>query len=255
LGGKAKYKQSICLWAFAKAASVDELIEEAVRLGIKGIELAPEELWPKIKAAGLNISTVAGHKSLTDGLNKRENHDRIEAELKENIKKASEYGIPSLIVFSGNRNGLGDDEGIEICAAGIKRVIKVAEDYGITLVMELLNSKVNHPDYQCDHTAWGVKLCQAVDSPRLKLLYDIYHMQIMEGDLIRTIKENIQYIGHFHTAGNPGRRDLDDEQEINYPAVMRAIAETGYDGYIGHEFVPKGDWRAALKQAYDACDV
>jgi len=250
-----RIKQSITFWAFSRSASAEELIQEAVEIGYRSIEMAPEEHWPAIRAAGLDIAIVGGHGTLTDGLNKRENHDRIEAELKANIKKASENGIPSLIVFSGNRNGLGDDEGIEICAEGIKRVIKVAEDYGITLCMELLNSKVNHPDYQCDYTPWGVKLCQAVDSPRFKLLYDIYHMQIMEGDLIRTIKENIDYIGHFHTAGNPGRRDLDDEQEIYYPAVMRAIAETGYQGYVGHEYMPKGDWKASLKQAFDTCDV
>ncbi|HEX6970813.1 MAG TPA: TIM barrel protein [Limnochordia bacterium] len=248
-------KQSITFWPFARLTTPAELVKAAAEIGFKSIEMLPEEHWPLVKEAGLEIAIIGGHRSLTDGLNKRENHDRIEQELRQSIQKAAAHGIPSLIVFSGNRNGLSDDAGIEICAAGLKRVIREAEDRGVTLCMELLNSKVDHPDYQCDATSWGVKLCQAVDSPRCKLLYDIYHMQIMEGDLIRTIREHIGYIGHFHTAGNPGRRDLDDEQEINYPAVMRAIAESGYTGFVGHEYRPKGDWRASLQQAYAACNV
>ncbi len=251
-----RIKQSVVWWCFAnKAGGAEALIKAAKEIGFSSVEMLPEEYWPMVKAEGLEIAIIGGHRSLQDGLNKRENHDRIEAELKENIRKAAKWGIPSLIVFSGNRNGLDDEKGIEICAEGIKRVIKVAEDEGVTLCMELLNSKVNHPDYQCDRTPWGVKLCQAVDSPRFKLLYDVYHMQIMEGDLIRTIRDNIQYIGHFHTAGNPGRNELDDQQEIYYPAVMRAIAETGYTGFVGHEFIPKGDWRESLRQAYELCDV
>lgn len=250
-----RIRQSICFGPFARELGVEKLIETAVSLGFASIEMAPEEHWPAIKAAGLEIAIVSGHKSLQDGLNRRENHDRIDRELTESIRKAEANGIRSLITFSGNRNGLDDDEGIEICAEGLRRVIKRAEDAGVVLCLELLNSKVNHPDYQADSTQWGVKVCQAVDSPNCKLLYDIYHMQIMEGDLIRTIRESIDYIGHFHTAGNPGRNDLDDEQEINYRAVMRAIAATGYDGYVGHEFKPKGDPVAALRQAFEVCDV
>jgi len=249
-------KQSVCFNPFNRSIeSVERLIETAASLGYKSIEMAPEEHWPAIKAAGLDIAIVVGHKSLPDGLNKRENHDRIESELRENIDKAAANGIPSLIVFSGNRNGLSDDDGITICAEGLKRVTPYAEEKGITLCMELLNSKVNHPDYQCDRTSWGVRLCEAVGSPRFKLLYDIYHMQIMEGDLIRTIRDNIQYFGHIHTAGNPDRRDLDTEQEIYYPAVMRALRDTGYDGYVGHEFRPKGDGLEALKATFETCDV
>ncbi|HET7560376.1 MAG TPA: TIM barrel protein [Limnochordia bacterium] len=252
----ARIKQSVTFWAFSKAAGgARELIQAAAEIGYDSVEMLDEQYWPLVKEAGLKIAIIGGHRSLTDGLNKPENHDRIEKELRESIRKAAANGIPSLITFSGNRNGLADDRGVEICAAGLKRVIKEAEDYGVDLCMELLNSKVNHPDYQCDHTSWGVKLCQAVDSPRCKLLYDIYHMQIMEGDLIRTIGESVQYIGHFHTAGNPGRHDLDDQQEIYYPAVMRKIAETGYAGYVGHEFSPKGDWKQAMQAAYDACNV
>lgn len=247
-------KQSLTFWPL-RHVDPRELFQTAAAIGYRAIELVPEEHWPLVRAAGMEIAIVVGHSTLEDGLNRRENHARIENELSESIKKAVDNGIPALITFSGNRNGLSDDEGIEICAEGLKRVIKVAEDAGVLLCMELLNSKVDHPDYQCDHTEWGVKLCQAVDSPNCKLLYDIYHMQIMEGDLIRTIERNIDYIGHFHTAGNPGRHDLDEEQEINYPAVMRAIARSGYQGYVGQEFIPKGDWRVALKQAFDVCHV
>lgn len=250
-----RIKQSVCFGAFVSQTTPEELIKAAAELGFASVEMLPEEYWPAVKAAGMEVAIVGGHQSLRDGLNKRGNHERIEAELRESISKAARHAIPALIVFSGNREGLDDEAGIEICAEGIKRVISQAEDEGVVLCMELLNSKVNHPDYQCDSTAWGVKLCQAVGSPNFKLLYDIYHMQIMEGDLIRTIRDNIEYIGHFHTAGNPDRRDLDDEQEIYYPAVMRAIAESGYAGYVGHEFRPKGDWLQALKETFVLCDV
>ena len=209
-----------------------------------------------MKELGLNIATFAGHSSLTDGLNKRENHDRIEDELLANIELAAANDIPGLITFSGNRyEGLSDEEGIDIIAEGLIRVTKAAEEKEINLCLELLNSKVNHPDYQCDSTAWGVEVCKRVNSPRAKLLYDIYHMQIMEGDIIRTLQDNIEYIGHFHTAGNPGRHDLDEEQEINYPPIMRAIAETGYTLYVGHEFIPKGDPIEGLRAAAQLCDV
>jgi hydroxypyruvate isomerase len=251
----SRIKQSVCYWAFTRQATAEGLIKAAAEIGFDSVEMLPEEHWEKVKAEGLQIAIMGGHQSLRDGLNKRSNHDRIEKELRESIDKAKKSGIPALIVFSGNREGLDDEAGIEICAEGLKRVTSQAEDAGVLLCMELLNSKVNHPDYQCDRTSWGVQLCQAVDSPSVKLLYDIYHMQIMEGDLIRTITENIEYIGHFHTAGNPGRNDLDDTQEIYYPAVMRAIKESGYQGYVGHEFVPKGDWLEALKKTYALCDV
>ena len=164
-------------------------------------------------------------------------------------------GIPSLICFSGNCEGRSSEEGLANCVAGLRRVTGAAEEKGITLCMELLNSRVNHPDYQCDRTAWGVALCRAVGSPRFKLLYDIYHMQIMEGDLIRNITDHIDCIGHFHTAGNPGRRDLDDQQEIYYPPIMQAIAATSYAGYVGHEYRPKGDPVDSLARAFEVCNV
>lgn len=249
-----RIKQSVVYWCFSKVP-MERLVEEAASIGYKSIEMAPQEYWDLIKEKGLDIAIVGGHGSLTEGLNRRENHTRIEEEILKNIELASSYGIPSLICFSGNRRGISDEEGIEATVEGLRKVAKAAEDKGITLCLELLNSKVDHPDYQCDRTWWGIEVCKRVGSPNIKLLYDIYHMQIMEGDLIRTIRENIQYIGHFHTAGNPGRRDMDDEQEINYRGVMRAIAESGYNGYVGHEFIPKGDPIEALRRAFELCDL
>lgn len=249
-----KLKQDVTWWPVSRLP-LKQAITELKRIGFQGVEMAPREAWDEIRAAGLRIVTMVGHASLTDGLNRKENHNRIEDELKRNIDLAAQYDIPVLICFSGNRRGISDEEGIQNCVEGLKRIAPYAEQKGVTLAMELLNSKVDHPDYQCDHTWWGVEVCKRVNSPRVKLLYDIYHMQIMEGDLIRTIRANIQYIAHFHTAGNPGRRDLDETQEIYYPAVMRAIKETKYDGFIGHEFGPKGDPIEALRRAYQTCDV
>lgn len=251
-----RIKQSVCWWCFARGdMKPEKLIKEAARIGFASIEMAPQQYWDAIKEHGMKIAIIVGHGTLTDGLNRKENHKRIEEELLRNIELASKYEIPSLIVFSGNRRGISDEEGINNTVEGLLKVIKVAEEKGISLCLELLNSKYDHKDYQCDRTWWGVEVCKRVNSPRAKLLYDIYHMQIMEGDLINTIRRNINFIAHFHTAGVPGRRDLDDEQEINYRAVMRAIAATGYDGYVGHEFIPKGDPIQALKHAFEVCDV
>lgn len=252
----AGVNQSICFGCFRRGGyEAKQVIEEAAKIGFKSAEMLPRDLWGIVQDNGMRVAIIGGHGSLGDGLNKRENHNRIEDELNLNIEVAAANNIPSLIAFSGNRNGLPDDEGIEICAEGLNRVKKLAEEKNINICVELLNSKVDHPDYQCDRTPWGVELCKRVNSPRVKLLYDIYHMQIMEGDLIRTIKASIEHIGHFHTAGNPGRRDMDETQEIYYPPVMKAIAESGYTGYVGHEFVPKGDPLAAMKAAYDLCNV
>ena len=251
-----RIKQSLSWWCYARQG-IDpvQLISEAARIGYASIEMGPEEYWPVIEEVGMKVAIISGHGTLVDGLNKRSNHDRIEAEITANIEKAVANRIPSLICFSGNREGLADDEGARICAEGLKRVAKAAEDAGITLCMELLNSKVDHKDYQCDRTPWGVEVCKLVGSPRVKLLYDIYHMQIMEGDLIRTIRDYGEYIGHYHTAGNPGRNDMDETQEIYYPAVARAIADSGYEGFVGHEFVPKGEVFAAIRAAYETFDV
>jgi hydroxypyruvate isomerase len=217
--------------------------------------MCDQKYWNAAREAGLRIAIIGGHGSLTDGLNRRENHARIEQELLANIDLAAANDIPGLICFSGNRYEKSDEECLDIMAAGLSRVTKAAETKGINLCVELLNSKVDHPHYQLDHTPYGVELCKRVGSPRVKLLYDIYHMQIMEGDLIRTIRDHGAHFGHYHTAGNPGRRDMDETQEIYYPAVMRAIAESGYNLFVGHEFVPKGNPIEALRAAFQTCDV
>ncbi|MBL7199416.1 MAG: TIM barrel protein [Anaerolineae bacterium] len=254
-------KQSLCYPIFrSKYVSLDELFGVASEIGYAAVELWDrgddlEEVVGTAKAHGLVVASMTGHASLPDGLNKRSNHDRIEAELKDSIDIAASYAIPGLICFSGNRQPYQSElEAIEATADGLRRIAPYAEERGVNLNVELLNSKVNHPGYQCDHTAWGVAVCERVNSPRVKLLYDIYHMQIMEGDIIRTIRENIKWIGHFHTAGNPGRNDMDDTQELNYAGICRAIAATGYDLYVGHEFVPKGDLIEAIRATFSLCD-
>ena len=251
-----RIKHSAAWWCYVRGEMTPELfVRTAAEIGYDAVEIVDPAYWQLVKDHGLTIASVVGHKTLVDGLNKRENHARIAAELHENIALAAKWGIPNLVVFSGNRNGLADDEGADITAAGLRLAARAAEDAGITLVLELLNSKVDHKDYQCDHTDWGVRVIQMVDSPRVKLLYDIYHMQIMEGDIIRTIQNSHAHFGHYHTAGNPGRHEIDDTQELNYPAIIRAIAATGYDGYLGQEFVPTGDTVAALRDALARCTV
>jgi hydroxypyruvate isomerase len=250
------FKQSIAWWCFVpNALSPEMLVQAACEIGYSALELVPQEHWAMVRDAGLAISAIAGHASIPEGLNRRENHDRIEHELLANIELAQQWAIPNLICFSGNRAGLSDAEGAEICAEGLRRVASQAEAAGVTLVLELLNSKVNHQDYQCDTTPWGVQVCQLVGSPRVRLLYDIYHMQIMEGDIIRTISQHNAWFGHYHTAGNPGRNEIDDSQELNYPAIVRAIAATGYTGYVGQEFVPKGNPIIGLADAFVRCTV
>ncbi len=257
-----RIKQSLCLPLYLRdGMTLEKLIPAVAKMGYAAVEIWDREGQPLDEICalanqnGIRVASMGGHKSLTDGMNKPENHDRIVEELHESIDIAAERGIPGLICFSGNREGLDDETGAENVARCLERVKGYAEEKGVNLNMELLNSKVDHPDYQCDHTPWGVKVCEMVNSPRVKLLYDIYHMQIMEGDLIRTITQNIQHIGHFHTAGNPGRNDMDETQEIYYPAVMRAIADSGYQYYVGHEFAPKGDVLEALQAAFTLCDV
>lgn len=239
--------------------TLDDFCRTLAEIGYAAIELmTPGDALGEIVAAahrhGLAVASMVGHASLQDGFNKYENHERIIAELREKIDLAARYGIGGLICFSGNRNpGQSDLEGMIACAHGLRRIAPYAEEKGVNLNVELLNSKINHPSYQCDHVDWGVALCEMVNSPRVKLLFDIYHMQIMEGDIIRSIRDHIQWIGHFHTAGNPDRRDLDDDQELNYRGICRAIAATGYDLYVGHEFRPKGDPIEALRRAYEVC--
>ncbi|CAN5381335.1 TIM barrel protein [soil metagenome] len=245
-------RQSFAWNGFARTGiAPDKLIAGAAAIGYAGIEMAPPEFWPAIRDAGMGLVTITGHKLAPAGLNSREAFPEIEAAIMDSLEKAVAWRIPHVICFSGNRTENGPDEAAAITAEHLRKLAPAFEAAGITLLPELLNSKVNHRDYEADHTAWGVKVCAMVASPRVKLLYDIYHMQIMEGDLIRIIRENKDAIAHYHTAGNPGRNDLDADQEINYPAVIRAIAGTGYDGFIGHEFMPKGDALEALRAAHE----
>lgn len=248
-------RQDICWWCFQGRVEPKRLIAEAKRIGYEGFELVPEPMWDRVKEAGLNIVTHGGHGTIENGMNDPRHHSRIEDELKATIDKAVKYEIPILICFSGNRRGRSDEEGIENTAMCLKRIAPYAEQKGVTLAIEILNSKVDHRDYQFDKMSWGVRVVELVNSPRVKILYDIYHAQIMEGDIIRTIRAHHDKMSHYHTAGNPGRNEIDDTQELYYPAIMKAIKETGYAGWIGQEFVPKGDPIAALREAFDRCRV
>lgn len=241
---------------------LDAFLAAVAEIGFAAIEVmspTPEELAEIVSTArahGLAVASMVGHASLADGFNRAENHARIEAELRAKIDLAAEHGIGGLICFSGNRNpGQSDLEGLVVCAQGLRRIAPYAEAKGINLNIELLNSRINHPGYQADRSDWGAALCEMAGSPRVKLLFDIYHMQIMEGDSIRAIQRTVGHVGHFHTAGNPGRQDLDDDQEMNYTGICRAIAASGYDLYVGHEFRPKGDALAALRHAYAVCSA
>ncbi|MGA2328399.1 MAG: sugar phosphate isomerase/epimerase family protein [Bryobacteraceae bacterium] len=251
---KGRLKQGVARWSFSKW-SIEELCANAALVGIQGIDLVEPADWPVVKKHGLVPSMVSGGGTIPVGLNRKENHEKLVEGLRAAITRAAAEGIPNVITFSGNRQGLPDQEGLENCVAGLERIKGFAEEKGVTICMELLNSKVNHKDYQCDHTAWGAEVCRRVNSPRVKLLYDIYHMQIMEGDIIRTIRENIQYIGHFHTAGNPGRNEIDGTQELNYRAIAQAVADLGFTGFFSHEFVPKRDPLQSLREAVEICTV
>jgi hydroxypyruvate isomerase len=236
-----------CLDGLLKPA---EIIESSATIGYAGIEFAPQDQWDAIVDAGLRIVCVRGHDDISNGLNDPAQHDRIEREILAKLALARQYDIPSLVCFSGERKGVDDRTGAEHTIAGLRRVAQAAEETGVLLALELLNSKVDHPDYQCDHTSWGVEVVHAVDSPAVKLLYDVYHMQIMEGDVIRTITEQHVHFGHYHLAGNPGRNDPDDSQELYYPAILDAIEGTGYTGYMGMEYIPTGDPVDSLQKAY-----
>jgi hydroxypyruvate isomerase len=231
------------------------LAYEAAQIGLKSVELLTPDEWPLVKKYGLTCAMGSGAGPIEVGLNRKENHERWVTNLLRHIELAAEAGVPSVICFSGNRQGMSDEEGLENCVIGVKQVVGLAEKKGINVCMELLNSKVNHKDYMCDHTEWGVKLVKRVGSPRFKLLYDIYHMQIMEGDVIRTITENWDYIAHFHTGGNPGRNEIDETQELNYKAICTAIVAKGFTGYLAQEFIPKRDPVTSLSQAFRICDV
>jgi hydroxypyruvate isomerase len=252
---KGRIKQSVSRWCY-KEIPLDQFCAHANQIGLKAIDLLNPEDYEVPRRYGLVCSMAyAGGGELVSAMNRVENHARIEEGFRKYIPLAAKAGVPNVITFSGNRNGMSDEEGARNTIAGLNRVKKIAEDNGVVICMELLNSKVNHKDYMCDHTAWGVRVVQAVNSPHVKLLYDIYHMQIMEGDLVRTIQENIQWIGHFHTGGVPGRHELDGSQEVQWDGVMRGIAATSFQGYVAHEFVPTRDPLTSLRQAVDLCDV
>lgn len=252
---KGRIRQSVCKGPYP-GMTVDELCRYGAHIGLKGIDLLQPADFDIPKKYGLTCAMgYAGAGTIKDGLNATANHAPIEAALRQAIPLAVKAGVPNLITFSGNRNGMSDAEGAKNTIAGLNRVKGMLQDANITLCLELLNSKVNHKDYMADHTGWGAQVMQAVDSPNVKLLYDIYHMQIMEGDLIATIKKNIQWIGHFHSGGVPGRNDLNDMQEVQWDGVMRGIASTGFQGFVAHEFKPLGDPYAALLQAVERCDV
>jgi len=252
---KGRIQQSVCQWCYSKIP-VEQLAESAAKIGLKGIDLLQPDQYELPRQYGLLCTMgYAGGGDIKSALNRVENHSAIEQAFRTNIPRAAKAGVPNVITFSGNRAGMSDEEGARNTIVGLNRVKKIAEDNGVTICLELLNSKRDHHDYMCDHTAWGVRVAQEVNSPNVKLLYDIYHMQIMEGDLIDTIRQNIQWIGHFHTGGVPGRHELDTTQEVQWDGVMHAIADSGFRGYVAHEFVPKGDPLTSLRSAVDLCDV
>ncbi|SDL49833.1 hydroxypyruvate isomerase [Catalinimonas alkaloidigena] len=253
---KGKINHSVCRWCYADT-SLEDLCKAAKNIGIASIELVGPEEWPMLKKYGLTSALPWGAgKGITEGFNDPKLHEELIASYEAVIPKVAAAGYDQIICFSGNRNGMDDEQGLKNCVPALQKLMKTAEKHKVTMVMELLNSKVNHPDYMCDHTAWGAELCKAVGSERFKLLYDIYHMQIMEGDVIRTIKDNQQYISHYHTGGVPGRNEIDDTQELYYPAIMKAIAETGFKGFVAQEFVPaRQDKIASLKQGVQICDI
>jgi len=253
---KGHVNHSVCKWCYPKV-SLEDLCVAGKAMGLTSIELLEVKDFDTLKKHGLICAMVSGVPGgITKGLNRLENHDKIVAFYQETAPKVAAAGFKTIICFSGDRKGMSDEQGLENCAIGLKRIAPICEKNKVIAVMELLNSRVNHPDYMCDHTAWGVELCKKVGSDNFKLLYDIYHMQIMEGDLVATIKKAHPYIAHYHTGGVPGRHEIDETQEINYPAVMKAIVETGFKGHVAQEFIPaRPEVLTSLKQGVMICDV
>ena len=251
---RAVLKQSVSRWCYS-ALSLDQLCAAAKEMGLSAIDLLDQKEWEVPKKYGLACAMANGFGTIPKGFNRPDQHDKLVADAELMIPAAAAAGVPNIVCFSGNRAGLSDGEGIANCIAGLKRITPTAERAGVTLCLELLNSKVDHRDYQADHTAWGVEVVKGVNSPRLKLLYDIYHMQIMEGDVVRTIRTYAPHIAHYHTGGVPGRNEIDDTQELNYHRVAQAIADTGFAGYLAHEFVPKRDPLPSLRDAIRICTV
>ena len=247
---------SVCQWTYG-FLPLEELCKHVKELGFGAIDLVGPKGWPTLQKYGIDSSMCNGFEiSLTEGWNDKKYHQTLIKNYTDGVELAAKAGYKNIICFSGNRKGMADDVGLKTCAEGLKQIMAQAEKRGVTIQMELLNSKVDHKDYMCDLSRWGVGLCKAIGSPNFKLLYDIYHMQIDEGDVIRTIKDNHQYFGHYHTGGVPGRHEIDESQELYYPAIMKAIVATGYKGYVAQEFIPaREDKIASLKQAVQICDV
>jgi hydroxypyruvate isomerase len=253
-----KINHSVCKWCY-NDIPLDEFCTDVKKMGINSVELLGPDEWPTLKKHGLTCALASYWE---DGFgiekcwNRPEHHDALVALYEKTIPKVAEAGLTQIITFSGNRDGMDDETGMENCAEGLKRIMPLAEENNVLVVMELLNSKVNHSDYMCDRTEWGVALCDMVGSDNLKLLYDIYHMQIMEGDVIATIRKYHPYISHYHTGGVPGRNEIDTTQELYYPAIMRAILDTGFTGYVAQEFIPKQDDKlASLRDGVEICTV
>jgi hydroxypyruvate isomerase len=253
---KGRINHSVCRWCYSKVP-LEELCKASKEMGIESVELQGPDEWPTLQKYGLTCAMANGAgMGIEKGFNRIEHHEKLIQDYERVIPLVAKAGLKNLICFSGNRAGLDDEQGIKNCAAGLKKLMPMAEKHNVVIVMELLNSKVNHKDYQCDKTPWGAELCKVVGSDNFKLLYDIYHMQIMEGDVIATIKKFQQYIAHYHTGGVPGRNEIDETQELYYPAIMKAIIDTGYKGHVAQEFIPKRqDALASLKQGVDICDV
>jgi hydroxypyruvate isomerase len=253
---KNHVNHSVCKWCY-NDIPLKEFCQASKEIGLQSVELLETKDFATLKEHDLVCAMVSGVPGgITKGLNRKEHHDGIVKFFEDTTPIVAKHGYPNIICFSGNREGMSDEEGLENCAIGLKRIAPIAEKYKVTVCMELLNSKVNHPDYMCDLSKWGVELVRKVGSERFKLLYDIYHMQIMEGDLCATIRKNHQYYGHYHTGGVPGRNEIDDSQEINYPIVMKTILDTGFKGFVAQEFIPKrSDKIASLKQGVTICDV
>jgi hydroxypyruvate isomerase len=260
-----KIRHSVCKWCYPKL-SLDELCVAGKQFGLQSVELLQPEEVPTVQKHGLTCAIASGPSvraedgkrvgGITAAWNRPQYHDILTEAYRSHIEKVAALGLDNLICFSGNRDGMDDQEGLENCVRGLKRLMPIAEAAGVTITMELLNSRVDHPDYMCDRTHWGVALCELIDSERFKLLYDIYHMQIMEGDIIRTLTKHHRWISHYHTGGVPGRNEIDETQELFYPAIMRAIADTGYTGFVGQEFIPKSDDAiASLRRAIELCTV
>lgn len=251
-----RINHSVCEWCFNQF-ELEELCEFAKNIGISSIDLLTPDQWATAQKYDLTCAMAYGSQmGIVNGFSDPQNHENLLKEYKASFPKAAGAGLKNVICFSGNRNGLSDAAGLEVSAKGLDPVVKLAEKHNIVLTMELLNSKVDHHDYLCDHTEWGVALVDKLSSPNFKLLYDIYHMQIMEGDVIATVQKRKDYISHYHTAGVPGRNEIDETQELYYPAIMKAIADTGFTGHVAQEFIPKQqDALASLKKGIEICDI